>query len=392
MPETPTQSPPREPIEVTYAPVRRPLRKRIGWAFRSWARSTFSRESFVSSFKSLLWVVPLTVLIWVYAERDEDLSISAVPVTLDIRSSDPRMDVHLAGDGSIVHVDLKGRQADVEQIRDWLQTTPFQIEVPHDLRPGLHQIYLQSQLNQQPRVKSRGVTISNCTPTEVAVAVDEIIEPEIEVRARPEDSKNLAGPPVFTPSRVKLVGPRSVIDAARRMAQANGQDLFAYANFVPFKQQLTEPGKHSLSAVAVSASIPIDESNRVHFQPPAVSAEVVVSDKAERQITLPYLRVLAAYHAEPGPRADQYKVVYEPTLTNVTVSGPEQQINQLQDPNNYPTPAPAAIFEVNFNEVDNPGPISAPLMFVLPPGVHVIEQDAQRKITYSFKPRSNEPQ
>jgi hypothetical protein len=364
----------------------------MGWAFRSWARSTFSRESFVSSFKSLLWVVPLTVLIWVYAERDEDLSVSAVPVTLDIRGSDPRTDVHLAGDNSIVHVDLKGRQADVEQIRDWLQTTPVPIEVAHDLTPGQHQVYLQSQLNQLPRVKSRGVTISNCTPTELTVAVDEITERDIEVRARPEDSKTLTGPPVFTPPRVKLIGPKRAIDAAKALAQASGQDLVAYANFMPFKQQLTEPGKHSLPAVAISTSVPIDESRRVHFQPPAVSAEVDVTDKAEKTITLPYIRVLAAYRSEPGPRADQYRVTYEPTLTNVTVSGPDQQIALLQDPSYSPTPAPTAIFEVNFNEVDNPGPITAPLMFVLPPGIHVSEQDAQRKITYTFKPRSNEPQ
>lgn len=392
MPETPTQTPPGKPIEVTYAPVRRPLRRRMGWAFRSWARSTFSRDSFVSSFKSLLWVVPLTALIWVYAERDEDLQMGNVPITLDVRGSDPRMDVHLAGDSPIIHVDLKGRQAEVEQIRDWLQTTPVPIEVPRELAPGLHQVYIQSQLNDLPRVKNRGVTISNCTPTEVAVAVDEIIAPEIEVRARPEDSKTLAAPPVFTPSRVKLIGPKAAIEAARRMAQAGGQDLVAYANFMPFKQQLTEPGKHSLPAIAISTSIPIDDSRRVHFQPPAVSAEVDVTDKAPKTITLPYLRVLAAYRSDPGPRADQYKIVYEPTLTNVTVSGPEQQINQLQDPNYVPTPAPAAIFEVNFNEADNPGPISAPLMFVLPPGVKVSEQDAQRKITYTFKPRSNEPQ
>lgn len=382
MSETSTSSPTHDPIEVTYAPVRRPLRKRIGWAFRSWARSTFSRESFISSFKSLLWVVPLTVLIWIYAEREEDVTVNGVPVVLDVRSSEPRMFVRLASRNPTIQVDLKGRQVDVEQIKDWLQTTPASIEVARNLTPGEHQIYLQFELNQLPRVKNKGVTISNCTPAEVTVDVDEIETIDVDVKARPEDSKTL-GSPIFNPARVKISAPRRLIRQAQQ--DTGGQGLVAYANFAAFKQLMLEPGKHSLSAVPVVPSIGIEDS---HVQPDAVSAEVDVTDKAERTITLPYLRVLAASPRDAGTRADQYKPYFDPTLTNVTVTGPEQQIALLQDPNYAPTPAPAAIFEVNYNDIENPAP--APIMFQLPPGVHVSEKDAERKITYSFKPR--EPQ
>jgi hypothetical protein len=384
MPETSTSSPTRDGIEVTYAPVRRPLRKRIGWAFRSWARSTFSRESFISSFKSLLWVVPLTALIWIYAEREEDVTLNGVPVVLDVSSSEPRMFVRLAGGNPTIHVDLKGRQVDVEQVKDWLQSTPAPIEVARNLTPGEHQIYLQFELNQLARVKNKGVTISNCTPAEVTVAVDQIETMDLEVRARPEDSKTL-GSPIFSPARVKISAPRHLLRQAQQ--DTAGQGLVAYANFAPFKQILVEPGKHSLSGVQVVPSIAIENSD---IQPKGVSAELVVNNNAERTITLPYLRVLAATPRDAGARADQYKPYFDLTLTNVAVTGPEQQIALLQDPNYAPTPAPAAIFEVNYNDIENPAP--APLMFQLPPGVHVSEQDAQRKITYSFKPRSAEPQ
>jgi len=383
MPDVPPQPQPREPIEVTYAPVRRPLRKRLGWAFRAWARDTFSRESLVSSLKSLLWVAPLTVLIWVYAEREEDVPLPGVPVILEVRSSEPTKIVRLApGTAQTIHVDIKGRQVDVEQVKDWLQANAVPIDVSRNLTPGEHQIYLLSELNRDPHIVSKGITISNCIPAEVTVNVDEIHEYQIEVKARPEDTKTLGGPPIFNPPKVRISGPRAVLDAA------GGPNLVAYANFEPFKQQLTEPGKHALSAVAVS--VPINDPH-VRLMPPAVSADIdVTADKAERTITLPYLRVLAAYRQDPGPRADQYKPVFEPTLTKVTVTGPEQQIALLQDPNYTPTAAPAAIFEVNYSDIDNPAP--APLIFHLPPGVHVLEQDAQRKITYSFKLRSTEPQ
>jgi hypothetical protein len=382
MPDLPTQSLPREPIEVTYAPSRRPIRKRVGWAFRSWATDTFSRESIVSSLKSLLWVAPLTILIWIYAEREEDVPLTDVPVTLDVRSSDPNKVVRLApGTSQTIHIDLKGRQVDVEQVKDWLQSNAVAIDVSRNLTPGEHQIYLPSELDRQPRIQNKGITISKCIPAEVTVNVDEIHEYQIEVKARPEDTKTLGSPAIFNPPKVRITGPRSVLDAA------GGANIVAYANFEPFKQQLTEPGKHPLSAVALS--VPINDPH-VRLTPPAVSADIDVTDKAERTITLPYLRVLAAYRQDPGPRADQYKPDYEPTLTNVTVTGPEQQIALLQDPNYTPAAAPAAIFEVNYSDIEHPAP--APLIFHLPPGVHVSEQDAQRKISYTFKPRSTEPQ
>ena len=387
----------RDPIAVTYvpAPTRRPFRQRLGWAFRAWARSTFSRESLVSSFKSLLWVAPLTCLIWIYAEQRQVVPMTGVPLNVEVRNNEPGRVVRMVSpSGGSIHVDMMGPQADVEQVRRWLQSNNIPIDVDRNLSPGEHPIFLLSELNRLPRVVSLGITISNCVPPEATVYVDPITTIEnVEVKARPEDTRTLGSPPIFNPPRIRISGPASVLEAANNQAKAQGSALVAYANFSPFKQNLTEPGKHALSALAVSTSVPIDDLQHVRLLPPAVSADIEVEiDKAEVKLTLPYLRVLAAYRPEAGGKADQYKAVYDPTLTNVTVSGPEQQIALLQDPNNPPTPAPAAIFEVNYNEIDNPNPAPAPVIFQLPPGVHVMEQDAQRKITYSFKPRTTEPQ
>jgi hypothetical protein len=391
MPDTPPPtSSPRETVEFTYAPARRPLRKRIGWAFRAWSRETFSRESLVSSLKSLLWVVPLTVLIWVYAERRQDVPMQNLPVAIAVRSGEPGRVVKLAASNSTVHIDLEGPQAGVEKVKDWLASATIPIEVPPNLSPGEHQIYLLSELNRLPRIVDNGVTIKNCEPSEATVDVDVIDHLDLEVKVRPEDAKTLGAPPIFNPARVRLIGPKQVLDNTRRQAAAQNQPLVALANLSSFKQQLAEPGKHALSAVPVAPSLPIDNP-RVQTSPAAVSADVDVTDKAERTETLSYLRVLAAYRpdAGAGAKADQYKVVYDPTITNVTVTGPEQQIALLHDPTYLQNHAPAAIFEVNFSD---PNPAPAPIMYELPPGVHVSEADAQRKITYTLTPRTNEPQ
>jgi len=358
----------------------------MAWAARAWARSTFSRESFISSLKSLLWVAPLTVLIWVYAEREQVVTLKGVAVSLEMRSNEAGRVVRvLSPTGGTLSVELEGPQAELEQAKDYLESTKFPVQVDQNLSPGEeHSIPIFPQLNRLPRIKAKGVTITGGVPADVTVVIDPIKEWELEVRARPDDKKTLSGPPVFSPPKVRLTGPQSVVERAMAQAASQGQSLVAYANLDPFKQQLAAPGKHVFSSVAVVPSIRMDDPN-ITFSPATVSADLDVTDKAEKTVTLSYVRVLAAYPPDVQ-KADQLKPVYESTIPNVTVSGSDQQIELLQDQKFIP----AAIFEVRYDDVENPAP--APLMFQLPPGVHVSEQDAQRKITYTFKPRGSEPQ
>jgi hypothetical protein len=348
-------------------------------------RNTFSRESFLSSLRSLLWVAPLTLLIWIYAEREQVVTQKSIPVALDTRSNEVGRVVRIISpSGGIVSVELEGPQAQLEQAKEWLESTNVSIEVDRNLSPGEHQIPIAGQLNRLPTIAASGATVVSCIPSEVRVVIDPIKQWDLEVKVRPEDQKTLSGPQVFTPAKVRLSGPQSVIEAAIQAASAAGQPLVAYANFGPFQQLLAEPGKHSLPSVAVRPSIRIDDPS-VTLSPATVSADIQVTDKAETTIKLPYVRVLAAYPPDVQ-KADQYKPLYDSTIPNVTVSGPEQQIALLQEQKFIP----AAIFEVRFDDIDNPAP--APVMFQLPPGVHVSEQDAQRKISYTFKPRTSEPQ
>src|SRR3954469_15068187 len=63
------------PAAVVVVPIRpaerRSLPRRTAALLRRWFRETFNREQLVSSLKSLLWVAPLTLLIWIYAEREQ---------------------------------------------------------------------------------------------------------------------------------------------------------------------------------------------------------------------------------------------------------------------------------------------------------------------------------
>src|SRR5688500_16422200 len=68
------------------------LLRRTGTATRRWARDTFNREQIVAGLKQLAWVAPLTMLIWLYAERAQQ-SEEMIPVHVRARSSNDK--VHL---------------------------------------------------------------------------------------------------------------------------------------------------------------------------------------------------------------------------------------------------------------------------------------------------------
>src|SRR5687767_12173919 len=78
------------------------------------------REKWLDFGKTKLWVVPLTALIWIWAEREQIAygTISNVPVKF-VHASPDRMVSIVDGDGKI-SVDVRGPRASIEALRDRL--------------------------------------------------------------------------------------------------------------------------------------------------------------------------------------------------------------------------------------------------------------------------------
>lgn len=384
MPESPVSNlPPREPIQLAYA-SRQPLRKRIGSDLQSWARDTFSRESLLSSLKALAWVGPLTVLIWIYAVREQGAS-KGTNFAIEVRGDDPSRVVKLTMplDGRI-HAELKGPQSGVDAVENWLETSgPVPIEIDHNLLPGVeHPIPLDQRLNELWQLKSNGVTIANVMPPECHVYVDPIVTIEAEVQARPDELQKLAGPPVFTPAKIKLRGPQSIVTPAQRQAQARNESLVVFAKLSAFRQ-FTQPGKQQIASVAVTPSVVLDDPS-VRLTPTTVSAEFDVKS-GEAEAILPYVRVMPTYPDVPD--ADRYKPVFNPLLNLIHVIGPQDEIELLKQQKIRPS----AIFEVVFprNSEEINGTFESPVHYIdLPPGVRVDPKDLDRKISYKFKQRT----
>src|SRR5690349_10917249 len=169
---------------------RRTWKARMGSGFRSWFRETFSRDSLASSLRSLAWVAPLTVLIWIYAEREQVVTWAGRQVVVTVRSSDPTRVARLIGPDlqpirdTTVQADLKGPQSGIEKLRDSFGMgggPPIDIDIDQNAPPGMHPVPA-AVINNSPRFKSAGVSVSNVIPAELNVWVDTILDlPNVDV-------------------------------------------------------------------------------------------------------------------------------------------------------------------------------------------------------------------
>jgi hypothetical protein len=392
MPETETH--PLDSRHDNGAPLdfssRRTFRERVGSNFRAWSRETFSRDSLASSLKSLAWVAPLTVLIWIYAEREQVVTWAGRQVIVTVRSSDPTRVARLVGPDlqpirdTTIQADLKGPQSGIEKLRDSFGMgggPPIDIDIDQNTPLGMHPVPT-AVINNSPRFKSAGVSVSNVIPAELNVWVDTIIDlPNVDVEPAP-DVKNLTGRPIFNPAKVRVSGPKSVLESAMRDGR-----LHVYAELKGFKE-LEQPGHHELTGVPLTVTV---RDPDVRLARAAISAEVEVS-KLDINGTIPYVRIGVT---NPLTRdADQWKAVPlddqgRPitTLANVKVTGPAEIIKLLET-DKY-EPKPEATFEVtDFSEPDKEK--TATLDYKLPEKVQ-LDPAAPHTIRYRLEARNSAP-
>ena len=341
-------------------------------------------ESLLSSLRSLAWVVPLTVLIWVYAEREQVATQSNFGFNVDVRSTDPSRIVTLKSpSGGIVHADLRGPQGGIDDVKKWLDSGPVVIDVDRNLSPGeTHQINADI-LNNQQRLKQAGVTISNCVPNDLLVYVDALEEIDnVKVSATREDLNKLAAPPVFTPDRIKITGPHSVLKDARDRAASRGQEFVAYTDLGRFPE-MNQEGKHTLSSVPVATSVKIDNTD-VRLSPTTVSAQIEVR-QGDEEYNLDLVAVFAGI--PQTDMAEKYKPKFTSPIHNITVVGPPDEIDRLKQRLKQQSQGVRATFLID--DFSNPTEKhEAKLYLLLPrdmPGIKPKNEDLT--ITYSLELR-----
>jgi hypothetical protein len=350
--------------------------------FRRWLRRNTSRDAIVSSVKTLAWVAPLTLLIWVYAEREQETPLPSVPILISVKSSDPNRVVKLVRDGDrVVMGDLRGPRSSLDIVRGELAKNDkaIQIDVPSSFQPGLRDIDVTLQIPNNPLFVDNGVKVDAIHPQSVQVMIDTLDSVEVPVEVRPSDSAALASHPVFTPAVVKITAPHSVVENY----QAKGE-MKVYADLAML-DVLQQPGTHD-NVANIPLVTPVQDENMTLSQSTVKgSIEVKAADARDTLNSLP------VWVGGAPPVMRDYEVqLTQPVITNVTVIGPADKIQELMKPDSTLRAEARAWLIITSSDTRNIGTVqSKKLLYVLPKGVSVSPQDENRLFEFKLINKSN---
>jgi hypothetical protein len=349
-----------------------------------------SGEQSLNFLKNLLWVVPLTLLIWIYAEREQTVTLPTEPVSIDVRTNDHNriVNLRLPQDKNII-VELSGPRARIDRVRELLQPNPegaaVQIYVDPQIGLGPQQLLTISQINNLPVFKNNGITVKSAQPPYLSVDIDEYDKRMVPLRIPPELAGMLSDQTRFVPDMVEIRAPKQAIEKA----EANNQ-LFVYPDLPKRDELKTRTGAVTLENVPVywpdfaPDGHPLT-SRREHanYSPQTVSAKLDIKQR-DLEYVIPSVPI---FKETPNGFENGYTVVIDPpTFSNVTVTGPAEQIDGIRK-GTLKVKARLEISSLDLNKVNTPD--RKPLQWDLPPGV-TLSRDTLEKSNWGFTIKDRE--
>jgi hypothetical protein len=290
-----------------------------------------TREGTLRALRTIAWVIPLTLLIWAWAEREQAVEEQVV-LPIQISSGVPdRVVVLTNSTNRNITAKLFGPRAGIDAVRAKAGANPFKIvlgkaDLPADSATKQVSVMLRELLGRDEIFKSSGVAIQGTDPPYVMVGVDQLDQRKLPVEASAEDEQRL-GQIIIQTDPVTVTGPRLLFMEAedqrldyvrylkkgRLVLLANLRDYFADG----------KPARHE--NVDLPIRFPIPDQPVQH--PSSVKATIELRPLVKKSATL---QVVPIYSQAPNPILNTYKIVCDPeVLRNVKVTGPEKQIDLL---------------------------------------------------------------
>jgi hypothetical protein len=311
---------------------------------------SITKETVISYLKTLAWAAPLTVLIWVYAESEEQVRDDGQTLNIEIVTHDPNKIAIVDRDENTIICDLQGPQANIDRFKASLSAgSPIPIEIDRDQKNGQEQIPSLDSLQGSPRIKDAGITVLKCNPELLTVTVDDLVR-DRQLPIRPPGNIPNLQTVSFDPPTIKVIGPKSVVDHL-------GQVIADMASM----KELYQPGTHTLDDVALIS----DPSQHLTYDLNQVKVTLTVAETDVRgTISVPVWPALAPnifqqYSISLNGRA------FTPKFD---VIGPPDQIEKLK--NGEVTPQPHALLEISSENVNDTNPVVVEIEN-LPDGVRI---------------------
>jgi hypothetical protein len=340
-----------------------------------------SGEQFVTFLKNLIWVVPLTLLIWVYAEREQTVTLSTEPISIDVRTNDHNriVTLRLPRDKNII-VELSGPRAQLDRVRELLRPRPdgeaaVQIYVDPQIDAGAQQILTVSQINNLPIFKNNGITVKSAQPPYLSVDIDIFERRSVPVKAPPEIAGMLSDQTRFVPDAVEIRAPKQEIEKA----EADGS-LFVYADLPKRDDLKTKTGFYPVENVPVYWP---GHRENVSLTPLTVSAKLDVKQR-DVEYTIPSVPIVKQLTAEFDKN---YILEYPATIANVAVTGPMEQIELIKK-GELKVKARLDISDLLNYKVGAPD--RRALQWDLPPGISLTKETKERAANWEFTIRNRD--
>lgn len=351
-------------------------------------RDHFSREKVSNALKTFAWVAPLTVLIWVWAEREQldDLPGQSVPIEVRIPGANKVGTILSPADRNVV-VTVRGPRGRLDALRAELSQRAVDQRVILDLDPQLeprsdYTFAAQPLLQRSDFFQRFGVTIKEVSPTQLTVSVSELVTIEAPVQ-NPPAAANIGLESVYEPSVVRLTARMEDLEAYFRVADAK-RDYFVYPDLSRL-EMVSKPGNYELKNVPLLPSEPL-RGKVISIEPKTVNTTLQVLEP-NATWTMPSMPVFLSH---PADLLDRYDVDYDPFLERVTLVGKREMIEMLAA-GRLQGAAPKARLEVT--PADAP-PAAQPrektVQFDLPEGVSVSPADRAKKVRFTVRERSGD--
>ena len=314
-------------------------------------------------------VAPLTVLVWVWAEREQAVEVpDKKPFAIAVRATNINHPVALAqGQADTVVIEMSGPRAGVEAIKDAVAKDiakgRLMIDVPDLYEPGgPYTLVLDSILDQQKIFSDYGVSVHATDPATLSITVDKLVERDVPVRL-PAELTDGVQTATFEPKTVKISGPERTIARLEKDGTLKAELEIVNLTELRNRTGLTQ----TLPNVPLR---PIDVAG-VTFDTPTI-AKVTLQLSEEKQEEI---RAMVVYINKPAALEGHVLASVTPVvLTGVKVIGPSDALRQLREGRGSP---PYAVITITREDIGKRGEPRAPTFLNLPAGVRVVESSVQ---------------
>ncbi len=346
-------------------------------------RQRFSRENIISALKTLAWVAPLTILIWIWAEREQldNLPGQTIPIEVRVPGTD-KVGTIISPPERNVMVSLRGPRAQLDAIRAQLTRRPIEQRIALDLDPSLepstkeYSLSTQSLLESSDFFRPYGVSITDVSPPRLTFTISELESIDLPVRNPPSAQfPNIAAESAYEPSVVRVT--------AKKQDLADRANLYVYPDLGG--RDLTKPGTYEIKGLPLLFSQPL-QNKQADMSPATVNATLVV-----RETNITYtLNSMPVFLSHPADMLDKYQVEYDPFLERITLIGKRDTIDAIAS-GKLQGAGPKARLEItNTDAPPAAQPRQKVVQYDLPEGVTVSPEDKSRQVRFTVKERVGE--